>query len=130
MAEPIDAPFSELAAELYNHVYGKEGPKPPGRGRNGRWVLLGTVGVDSATMAITDPWVGNDDNGYRMPADARSATWGVMGVQFWCGFGDGTYEVWGWIADYGTADHKDERIAQVVVTMINQEELDEWSRDG
>lgn len=31
------------------------GPTPVAVGRNGRWVKLGEVGVDSGTIAIADP---------------------------------------------------------------------------
>lgn len=44
------------------------------------------------------------------------------GVQFSAGFGDGGYDIWAWIVDYGT-DESDERIAQIVVTLIDDEDL-------
>lgn len=115
-------------------------PAKPAVGRNGRWEKLGEVGVDSASIGITDLLVGvNGSRCITGDPGARYATkgskwagdWGT-GVRFWAGFGDGGYEVWGWIVDYGTLDMADnvwvpdERIAQVVVTMIDDDELASW----
>lgn len=107
----------------------RKGPPPLASGRNGRWVMLGSVGVDSAALGVSDPsfviGVEGEVAMHQIPAPARSAAFG-SGVQFWCGFGDGIYEVWGWVADYGTEGEVDERIAQVVVTMIDHEILRDW----
>jgi hypothetical protein len=111
-------------------------PPAPAMGRNGRWEKIGEVGVDSATIGITDLLVGTRDSFMRTASidpDARYATpgskwagdWGT-GVRFWAGFGDGSYDVWAWIADYGEDGEVDERIAQVVVTMIDENDLAEW----
>lgn len=116
------------------------GPNPPAPGRNGRWELLGEVGVDSASVAVTDllserdvsldaPYlsdrVGAADSRYAVPGSRWAGDYGT-GVRFWAGFGDGGYRVWGWVVDYGEDSRVDERVAQVVITMIDQAELDEW----
>jgi len=114
------------------------GPPAPAEGYGpGRWVLLGEVGVDSASIGITDLLMGDESPGLDTPAAAASryavpgsefaADWGT-GVRFWAGFGDGGYQVWGWVVDYrdeGDPD-PDERVAQVVVTMIDDRELEQW----
>lgn len=48
-------------------------------------------------------------------------------VQFMAGFGDGEYEVWGLVVDYG--EGAGERIAQVVITLIDSTALMEWRED-
>lgn len=98
-------------------------PAPVATGRNGRWVKLGEVGVDSATMAITDPGMAGPHD--ALTTEVFAARFG-SGVRFWSGFGDGGYEVWGWVADYGTEDKVDERLGQVVVTMIDDHDLAQW----
>lgn len=110
-------------------------PNPPAPGRNGRWVRLGDVGVDSASIAITDLVNRETTDATCKPndPDARHAEknspwagdWGT-GIRFWAGFGDGGYDIWAWVVDYGEGDEVDERIAQVVITMIDQDELDDW----
>lgn len=113
-------------------------PSTPAPGRNGHWVKLGEVGVDSASIGITDLMLGDEADSTCRPnnPDARYAVknsewvgdWGT-GVRFWAGFGDGGYDVWAWVVDYGEGDTVDERIAQVVLTLIGDEELAHW-RNG
>lgn len=111
-------------------------PPAPPRGRNGRWEKIGRVGVDSASIGITDLLVRTDDSRfctadkdpnarYATPGSEWAGDWGT-GIRFWAGFGDGSYDVWAWIADYGEGDEVDERIAQVVVTMIEEDDLKNW----
>ena len=114
-----------------------DGPAAPAVGNNGRWVLLGEVSVDSASIGITDLLV--DVNGsaltnvgakgshYAVPGSEFAGDWGT-GIRFWAGFGDGGYQVWGWIVDYGDSAHGevDERVAQVVMTMIDAQDLADW----
>lgn len=97
-------------------------PNPPAEGRNGRWEKLGEVGVDSASIAITcaDP-----NARYAKPGSRWAGDWGT-GIRFTAGFGDGGYDVWAWIADYGEDGEVDERIAQVVLTLIDDSELEAW----
>jgi hypothetical protein len=102
--------------------------------------LLGEVGVDSASVAVTDllsegdvsldaPYfsdrVGAVDSHYAVPGSRWAGDYGT-GVRFWAGFGDGGYQVWGWIVDYSEDDEPYERVAQVVITMIDAEQLAEW----
>lgn len=105
--------------------HGLKAPPPPAPGLNGRWVLLGDVGVDGAACGITDPVFGESKS---MPAGVKTPQAGEFGsgVQFWCGFGDGSYDVWGWVVDYGEDGQVDERIAQVTITFIDQVDLDAW----
>jgi hypothetical protein len=110
-------------------------PQPPAQGRNGRWEKLGQVGVDSASIGITDLLMGRDDSllnnvgapesHYAVPGSEFAGDYGT-GIRFWAGFGDGGYDVWAWVADYGEGDEVDERVAQVVVTMIDDAMLDQW----
>jgi hypothetical protein len=98
-------------------------------------VQLGSVGVDSASIGITDLLFGEDDSvldnvgvpesRYALPGQGFAGDWGT-GIRFWAGFGDGSYDVWGWIADYGEDGETDERVAQVVITMIDDDELAAW----
>ncbi|OBG32409.1 hypothetical protein A5671_07705 [Mycolicibacter heraklionensis] len=113
-------------------------PPPPAEGRNGRWVRLGRVGVDSASIGITDLLagvnnsavtnVGAPDSRYATSGSKFAGDWGT-GIRFWAGFGDGGYDIWGWIVDYGTDDVPDERVAQVVMTLIDEQDLSEWRSD-
>lgn len=111
-------------------------PARPAPGRNGRWVKLGSVGVDSASIGITDLLVGVKDSScrtadkdpgarYAAPGSEWAGDWGT-GIRFWAGFGDGSYDVWGWVVDYGQGADVDERIAQVAITMIDDEDLAAW----
>jgi hypothetical protein len=101
-------------------------PNAPADGRNGRWVNLGEVGVDGAAIGISDPaFVPREWSMPKGDGPQRSSKFG-SGVQFWAGFGDGGYDVWAWVVDYGEGDEVDERIAQVVITMIDDDELAAW----
>lgn len=100
------------------------GPTTPAGG-DGRWVNLGEVSVDGARLGIADP--------VYVPAEKEplhsdlSGPWANgTGIQFLSGFGDGGYDVWAWVIDAGTDGEVDERIAQVVVTMIDDEDLKWW----
>jgi hypothetical protein len=102
-------------------------PEEPAAGANGHWVKLGEVAVDGCRIGITDPSLVNnltDDN--PTYNEHVGDPWG-SGVAFWSGFGDGGYDVWAWVVDYGEDDG--ERIAQIVVTMINDKDLKEWRED-
>ena len=107
-----------------------KGPPVPAAGNNGRWVLLGQVGVDSATLAITDPAYAEQKHlnfvgrGRKQIADK----WG-SGLRFTAGFGDGHYDIWAWIVDYGDPSGTDERIAQITLILIDDEDLAHW-RNG
>lgn len=107
--------------------------KPAGFPR-GRWEKLGEVGVDSASIGITDLLFGTTNSHFRagavetryaVPRSAWAGDWGT-GIRFWAGFGDGAYDIWAWIIDTGEDGEVDERIAQVVITMIDEKELVEW----
>lgn len=111
-------------------------PCPPAEGRSGRWVKLGSVGVDSATIGITDLLcgakgslsdnaVGAPDSRYAVPGSKFASDWGT-GIRFSAGFGDGGYDVWGWIVDYGENGAVYERVAQVVITLVDVHDLAEW----
>jgi hypothetical protein len=109
-------------------------PPPPakgskGQGGKGRWVKFGEVGVDSAVIAITDPAFTDKDWQGRINYDSLAGPYGHMGVQMLAGFGDGGYEVWGWIVDYGEGGETDERIAQVVITLIDEQRLAQWREE-
>lgn len=120
-------------------VKDEQGPNLPAPGRGGRWVKLGEVSVDSASIGITDLLDGvnssalqnvdSPDNYYATPGNGFAGDWGT-GIRFWAGFGDGGYDVWGWIVDYGEDGDKDERVAHVVVTMIDTDELAAWRADN
>ncbi|MBB3752670.1 hypothetical protein FHT44_005182 [Mycolicibacterium sp. BK634] len=108
-------------------------PKTPAIGRDGRWEKLGEVGVDSATIAITDLLIDTKDwPRVRIPktqshyAVSEHAEDFGTGIRFTAGFGDGGYEIWGWIVDYGDANEPDERVAQVVITLITDDDLQDW----
>jgi len=103
-------------------------PAKPAPGRNG-------TGSNSVTSASTAARHRHLRSGVRQQPqrNAPPATPGRRarspfgsGVQFWAGFGDGGYDVWAWIADYGEGDEVDERIAQVVITMIDDDDLKQW----
>lgn len=107
-------------------------PVPPAQGRNGRWVKLGDVSVDGATIGITDPsavgrridWDWGTPPGAKQPI---SQSYG-SGVQFWAGFGDGNYEVWAWMVTYPTPSNPDdERVAFVAMTLVNEDDLVQWN---
>ncbi len=111
-------------------------PNLPADGRNGRWEKLGQVGVDSASIGITDLLIGErahtalfrtgePNPTYATPNSEWAGDWGT-GIRFWAGFGDGGYDIWGWIVDYGEDGETDERVAQVVITLIDSEDLDHW----
>ncbi|WP_237075859.1 hypothetical protein [Mycobacteroides abscessus] len=104
-------------------------PAPVAAGRNGRWVNLGEVGVDSGTMAITDPIFADQSASHGRhalaPTGCASVDFG-SGVMFCSGLGDGGYIVWAWVADYGNGAKVDERIGQIVVTLIDNHDIAEW----
>jgi hypothetical protein len=95
------------------------GPLPAPR--DGHWVKLGMVGVDTGTIAICDPVLAGST---PTVFDGLSAPYGEqdLGVQFLSGWGDGYYDVWGWVAndDCGSASG---RVTQVVITMIEEHEM-------
>lgn len=108
------------------------GPRFPAQGVSaGRWVKLGQVSVDGATLGIADPSsisqrIGWDWGNPPTPEQPVSQPWG-SGVQFSSGFGDGSYEVWAWVVEYETpGSPNDERIAQVTMTLIDDDDLKEW----
>jgi hypothetical protein len=80
--------------------------------------------VDSGVIAVCDPFCVESalapmsifDNaigeGYSAPYGTKG-----LGVQFHSGFGDGLYEVWGWLIDCGRFG---ERVAQVVISLIDE----------
>ena len=111
-------------------------PNPPAVGRKGRWVKLGQVSVDSSQIGICDPGYAKsfDFDTYWKASrgvtdDLRVNDWS-SGIAFTAGFGDGGYDVWGWIVDYGDAGEVDERVAQVVITLIDEADAQEWNTDG
>jgi hypothetical protein len=105
-------------------------PTPPqtAAGRSDRWELFGEVCVDGASLSIVDPgYVSDGIEREEVPKGKHAARClGGLGVWFWSGFGDGGYEVWGRIADYGTPQLPDERVAEVRIIMITEEALREW----
>jgi hypothetical protein len=92
------------------------GPQPAPR--DGHWVNLGMVGVDTGTIAICDPVLAGSN---PTVFDGLCAPYGEqdLGVQFLSGWGDGYYDVWGWVADCGSATG---RVTQVVITMISDDD--------
>lgn len=108
------------------------GPLTPAGGGSGRWVRLGEVGVDSGTIGITDllsggtdTVMGARDSRYAVPGLKFVGDWGT-GIRLQSGFGDGGYAVWGWVANFGCEGKVDERIAQVVVTLIDDHAAADW----
>lgn len=97
-------------------------PAQPAMWPNGHFVKLGHVIVDSAMLAITDP---TSVEGPHRGVIGTGRPYG-SGVQFMAGFGDGSYDVWGWVVDYGEHGEVDERIAQVVVTLVDEDDLTDW----
>jgi hypothetical protein len=98
--------------------------QPPPAPRDGRWVKLGAVSVDTVLIAICDPAC--VDSTYQPPMamfdeGSFSHPYGQisLGVQFSSGLGDGNYDVWGWIIDCGKPFG--ERVAQVAITMVVDE---------
>lgn len=150
MTEPVPEEVMQGVIELYERLHppAKDGPKKPAEGKDGRWVKLGSVGVDSATLAITDPAFAptNHVPFFENTTTRRSENPDLAkdfgsGLYFMAGFGDGTYEVWAWVVDYGRWHESDsvrvpgerkaewvsdERIAQVVVTLVGAEDLADW----
>jgi hypothetical protein len=128
--------MKELASseDIYQDVKVLDEPAPPADGRDGHWVKLGHVGVDSASIAITDLAASRTMDNFSLctPAVGRysaSEQWAGdcgTGIRFWAGFGDGGYDIWAWVVDYGADGDVDERIAQVVVTLIDDAELANW----
>ena len=110
------------------------GPPPAAWGRNGRWVKLGDVSVDSSQIGICDPGYAESPNRHLYSNGRRNVT-DDLDVQDWCsgvsftaGFGDGGYDVWGWVVDYQDLDGSvDERVAQIVITLIDDEDLEHWN---
>lgn len=113
-------------------------PQEMDRGRNGKWEVLGYVGVDSASIAITDPAFAPSTEAEReanwqrrMSTEELASPYGnARGVQFMSGFGDGSYRVWGWVADYSKeGEREDKRIAQVVITLITPDDFTDWHHE-
>lgn len=104
-------------------------PEPCTGGRNGHWVKLGEVSVDSSQIVIVDPTYIDKSaraNTYLANGIASPYNKGV-GVQLMAGFGDGGYDVWAWVVDTAVdEDETDERIAQIVMTLIDEKELKNW----
>jgi hypothetical protein len=113
-----------------NEISDRPQPAPS----EGRWVKLGEVGVDSGVIAVCDPCCVESESdpmsifdnaigeGYSFDnaiGEGYSAPYGTkgLGVQFHSGFGDGLYEVWGWLTDCGRFG---ERVAQVVISLIDE----------
>ncbi len=99
--------------------------KPPSPPTGGEWVSMGTACVDSGTLAVVDPCYvinrGQEIYGLELwdehyAAKPYSSYCEKLGVQFLAGYGDGVYEVWGYVTD-------DKRIAQVTVCMIGEGEF-------
>lgn len=94
-------------------------PSPP----HGRWVKLGMVCVDTGTVAICDPCLLPDEHDPMsiFESGGHAAPFGRegLGVQALTGFGDGFYEVWGLLVDFGDFG---ERLAQITVTFIADEQ--------
>jgi hypothetical protein len=111
-----------------------EQPTPPGTGNDGRWVKIGRVSVDSSQMGICDPGYAKAFNYNQMNDGWRDVTEDLQvrdwcsGVSFMAGFGDGGYDVWGWVVDYGDGEGgPDKRIAQVVITLIDDDDVVQWN---
>lgn len=102
-------------------------PPQPHSGVGGRWEKLGEVNVDGATIAISDAAFA--PAGGRPTFVDKASPWG-SGIQFMPGFGDGSYEVWGWVADYGKDDEPDERIGIITLTFITAQDFKNWHADG
>lgn len=101
-------------------------PNEPAQGLSQQWKKIATVGVDSASLAICDPTYAPTQRTVAMNGEDWNPWGDAGGVQFSCGFGDGGYDVWALVVDYGDEHHEGERIAQIVITMIDDEDLAQW----
>lgn len=94
--------------------------KPPSPPTGGEWVSMGTACVDSGDLAIIDPCyvIGRGQEIYERQSfeNPYESYCDDLGVRFFSGYGDGVYEVWGYVTD-------DKRIAQVTVCMIGEGEF-------
>jgi hypothetical protein len=111
----------------------ENGPQKPAAGKNGHWVRLGEVCVDSSQVVIVDPAYTvegpNKASRFMRENDELAGIYNRVGVQMCAGFGDGGYWVEAWVVDYGEGDEVDERIAAIWVTFINDEDLAGWRAD-
>lgn len=105
-------------------------PPQSAQGSDERWELLGEVSVDGACLMIADPgYISGHVDREDIPRGKHTAPClGGLGLWFWSGFGDGGYEVWGRIVNYGEAGYPipDERVAEVRIIMVTDERLAEW----
>lgn len=81
------------------------------------WQLAGTVGVDSASIAIHDPAFWSSLEGTRLPDhEPYVGPAGIMGVVLLAGNGDGSYPV---EVRFGPSEFGDRRVAEVRVRLLN-----------
>lgn len=94
------------------------------------WKLIGKVGVDSGTLMIADScylegdgWTEKDVDKEVMGMDLfkqiKNDIGAFKGVVFSSGFGDGVYEVWANIKDYGDKGFGGRRIKEVKICLID-----------
>jgi hypothetical protein len=102
----------------------------PAKGISERWELLGEVGVDGASMGLVDPtYLACEPfptDCQPIPEGSHGAPWSQGGVWFHPGLGDGGYEVWGRIVDYGPDHGLGERVAEIRVVMVSDADVAEW----
>lgn len=115
--------------ELAKVEAAENGPQKPAEGKNGHWVRLGEVCVDGCSVLIVDPAYAHEYDRTTLVRTSELFTDFKLGVELLPGFGDGGYVVWGWVVDYGQGGEVDERVAQIVVTFIDEKDLTRWRSD-
>jgi hypothetical protein len=87
---------------------------------------MGHASVDSGTLAVIDPCYvigkGEEIYGWDNWDNLFEPYCNDLGVRFSSGYGDGTYQVWGYIVQEPGEDWK--RVAQVTVCLIS-----DWDED-
>jgi len=97
------------------------------------WTKIGRVAVDSGTLMIGDPcyliddnWSGKDydqelvnDSSWDLFKQLYNDNRSLKALIFSSGFGDGVYDVFAKIKDYGTKGQKDKRIKEIKIKFID-----------
>lgn len=105
----------------------ENGPQSSAQGRNPRWMRLGEVCVDACSVMIVEPQNAKDFD--RAPGAESNRPFSHdfgSGVEFMPGFGDGGYAVYGLVVDYGTGGEVDQRVAEIRMVFITEEDLADW----
>lgn len=102
--------------------------------QEGEWKQIGVVGVDSGTLLVGDPcyFLGDKWADKQYDEELVDGMKGLSkqlkfdmghdgkGVVFTAGFGDGVYEVWALIKDYGDDKGSDKRVKEVKIVLIEE----------